>query len=132
MEKKMKNLSVLFILLFFLAISLSFSGKDSIELSEITSPDGLFINNKYVYISQGTDIFQYSKNDFKLKKKFGRKGEGPGEFKGRVDYINILPENLLISSRDKISYFTKNGGFIKEIKSKSPRASGFISIKKIL
>ena len=125
----MKNLGMIFVLMLFLAISLSLSGKDSVELTEITNPDGLYINNEYLYISQGTDIFQYSKNDFKLIKQFGKKGEGPGEFKGRVDYINILPENLLISSRDKISYFKKNGEFIKEVKSRSPRASGFISIK---
>jgi hypothetical protein len=69
-------------------------------------------------------FFIYSLKDFKLKKKFGKPGEGPQEFKGTM---HLIPQadHLLINSAGKISYFTKDGDFIKEMKS----PTGFFSVR---
>ncbi len=55
--------------------------------------------------------------DFKLVKKFGKAGEGPQEF-NRFAAITPLKDKLLINSMNKLSYFTKDGKYIREIKTK--------------
>ena len=68
------------------------------------------------------DIYVYSLKDFRLIIRFGKKGEGPQEF---LNYVKLqsYPENIVISSKKKVSFFDKNGDFIKEIRSKSPTAT---------
>jgi hypothetical protein len=117
----------LLILCFFVGNNL-FSFQAGVELSEIINPDAIYVNKDHVVISEGINLYLYSKANFNLIKKFGKKGEGPGEFKGRVDWVGFLPDSLSISSHDKLSYFSLKGDFLKEIRSKSSRVSGFIPI----
>jgi hypothetical protein len=52
-----------------------------------------------------------------LKKRFGKRGEGPREFIFRIGItINVQTENILVLSTGKLSYFTKDGEFIKATK----------------
>jgi hypothetical protein len=58
-------------------------------------------------------------DDYTLKIKFGKAGEGPQEFRliGNSDGLTVIPLNdsLLINSIKRISYFAKDGTFIKEL-----------------
>lgn len=83
-------------------------------LTEVLKPEMITIDD-YLYVSEGTTIYIYDKTDYKLIKKFGKKGEGPQEFRG---FAFIIPQkdHLLINSLGKVSYYTKRGEFIKEIK----------------
>jgi hypothetical protein len=76
------------------------------------------------YITESATIHIFSLKDYSLICKFGKEGEGPGEFKLGDDntvFVTLLPDNLMINSVGRISYFSKDGTFIKEIPNHSGR-----------
>jgi len=115
----MKKTNIMFI---FFLISGVVMAKNSAVLPEILRPDSIVIDKDQFYVIEATTIFIYSKQNFKFVKKFGKRGEGPREFQVRqTQSVEVLPqpENLLINNQNKISYFSKDGNFIKEIKGTS-------------
>jgi hypothetical protein len=109
--------------------------EEVVPLPDLINPDGIQADRHQLYITEQHSIYIYSLKDFKLTKKFGKSGEGPQEFKvsrfseGKI-YLHLEPEVLLVNSLKKISYFTKQGDFIKEIRTVSgsrfiPIGSGF-------
>lgn len=91
-------------------------GEKLATLTGIMKPGSIYIDDRQIYIMENKTFLIYSFQDFKLKKKFGKEGEGPQEFKGTMHLIP-LADHLLINSVGKISYFTRDGDFIKEKKS---------------
>lgn len=88
-------------------------------LPELRRPD--FLINVYggeLFLVEGASVFIYSLKDYKLKYKFGKRGEGPQEFKvhpGEHVFINVQPGYIMVGSGGKVSFFSRNGQFIKEI-----------------
>lgn len=91
-------------------------GKVIAKLNEVLKPESIISDNSQLYVAEGTSVYIYSLKDFKLVKKFGKKGEGPREFMGKIQKIVPVKDYLLISSKGKISLYTKDGKFIKEMK----------------
>lgn len=96
------------------------------EITDLTNPYMITISGDDMYVVEGTTIYKYDLSNLKLITKFGRKGEGPGEFfvpprtnMGNVS-INILPERIAVTSLSKLSFFTREGIFIKEIRAPFP------------
>ena len=112
----MKKLFIILIT-FFILISASVTGEVIATLPDLLNPTGLVIEDENMYITQDITVYIYSLKDFKLKKKFGKKGEGPQEF-NQFAAITPLKDKLLINSMSKISYYTKDGEYINEIKTK--------------
>jgi len=83
---------------------------------EILKPNRICLDQEHIFITERTTIFIYSLSDFKLINKFGREGEGPGEFKIPL-FIIPMADKLLINSLGKISFFSKQGILLNEIKS---------------
>jgi hypothetical protein len=86
-------------------------------LPEILGPSAIQIDEERIYITQHEAIYIYSLNDYRFIKKFGKKGEGPGEFKLSPDnmvFLCIEPDRLLINSVGRISYFSKTGEYLSE------------------
>lgn len=88
-----------------------------IPLADLSRPEAVEVSKDNAYIVDGVHVYIYSLTDFKLKKKFGRMGEGPQEFKNWI-ILYVQPDHLFINSPNKISYFNLEGKFIKEIKAK--------------
>lgn len=84
-------------------------------LPEIMKPASISVDNNQLYIVEKSTIYLYSTKDFKLVKQFGRKGEGPGEFKN-IPMLKVFPDYLLINSYGKFMYFSRNGEFLREKK----------------
>jgi hypothetical protein len=104
-----------------------------IVLPDLVNPNSIIIDNDNMYITEGTSVYIYSLKDFKLLKKFGGKGQGPGEFitlPGIDMRLYILNNHLFINSISKISIFTKKGIFVKEIRTKK-RDADFQPMDKI-
>jgi hypothetical protein len=77
------------------------------------------VDENQMYITENTTIFIYSLKDFKLMKKFGKEGQGPQEFAShpRVPVsVDSSTDKLIVNSLGKVSFFTKQGEFIKEIR----------------
>ena len=85
-----------------------------VPLQGISKPFFIEANDSHIYISDGFHVKIFSLEDFKLKKTFGKKGEGPGEFKGFI-LPYVQPDYIFINSPNKVSYFTLDGEFVKEI-----------------
>lgn len=83
-------------------------------------PDMFLIHDGQLYVTEDAVIFIYSLEDFKLQKKFGREGEGPREFfinwNRANDMISICihDNQLVVNSWGKLSYFTKEGKYLRE------------------
>ncbi|UCH97833.1 MAG: hypothetical protein JSV88_13540 [Candidatus Aminicenantes bacterium] len=94
-------------------------------------PYQIRVDESRAYIVEGAAIYIYSLKDFSLQKKFGKKGEGPQEFiippPGGVEIV-IGPDCLLVNSLGKLSYFTKQGEFKKEIKITTIQGGGVLPI----
>ena len=73
-----------FILLF--AWSTIFAAR-VIPFPELLSPELIRVDENKIYITEKANIYIYSKKDFKLVKKFGKKGAGPEEFK--IGFANL-------------------------------------------
>lgn len=125
--KKQMILIIVLLLLLLLGVgSFLYPGKVAV-LDGIVNPfTKMEVDDNQLYITDGAAIHIYSLKDYSLKKKFGRRGEGPQEFKvvptnnlGSV-ILDVYPDYLLVNSLGKISFFTKQGEFIKEIRSISP------------
>ena len=97
------------------------------ELSGLMKPQTMAVEKDRLYITEGATIFIYSLKDFKLYKKFGKQGEGPGEFRdvGFGIKLEIRPNDIVVFSQGRISYFTLDGKFKKEVQVTDPRKGQF-------
>jgi hypothetical protein len=97
-------------------------------LEDLLKPEILVMDETEMYVTQEASVFIYSIKDFKLIKKFGKPGEGPEEFLIQRSFGGIFPnvqtENIIVNSFGKLSWFTKNGKFIKEMKLPTYRLVG--------
>jgi hypothetical protein len=118
MSYKQKT-GLLFILIFFFFSGASHAKKLA-ALPDILKPLRLTIDTDRFYVTEGTTIYIYSLKDFKLMKKFGKSGEGPQEFNGNLP-IQIIPkaDDLMINSFGKISFYSKDGIYQRELKTSS-------------
>ncbi len=105
-----------FIIVIMFAQAIICSGK---ELSELMRPSAIVLLKEKVYIVDGTQVHYYSLSDLSYLGKFGRKGEGPGEFITTMNYparITGGDNCIIVESINKLSYFSYDGKFIKDVK----------------
>jgi hypothetical protein len=91
-----------------------------VPLPGLINPDSITVDNHYIYITDGEIIYIFSMDDFKLKTKFGKEGEGPKEFKINPAgiaklQIDIQPDTIIVNSNSRVSFFTKDGKYLKEV-----------------
>ncbi len=87
----------------------------TVSFPDLKKPVGIEVDKDGIYINDSMTISIYSPKDFHLVKRFGKSGEGPQEFKQYVN-LHVQPDLLVISSLTKVSFFSKPGDFIKEIR----------------
>jgi hypothetical protein len=94
-------------------------GAKIVTLTDINAPERIAVDKDRIFIAELTEIFVYSK-DGKLLKKFGKKGEGPSEFIATRNTgglkIDLLPDMIMATSIGKVSFFSKDGEFVRMIK----------------
>ncbi len=119
----MKKKLIIILLVFTSAIFLI--GENSIAvLSEVEKPNQLILSEDNVYVTDQYKIHIYNRQNFKFKKSFGKKGEGPEEFPSMVK-LYCYDNELIVITISKILWFSKDGNYIKEVKKQS---SGIIVI----
>ena len=118
----MKKILLSIVLLVLFLFNISLIGRQRIVLPDILPPQTFEIGKDNIYLATDTTISVMSLSDFKIKRNLGRKGEGPGEFisidndMGLSLYIH--KNSIFVNSNGKVSYFTKNGKFVKELRTK--------------
>ncbi len=107
--------------LFLLVFTIGVFSANLIRMKELTNPLAIDADNDQIYITEGATVYIYSLKEIKFKKRFGRKGEGPGEFKIRIDRpltLCVRDNDLVVSSFGRFSYFSKDGTYKSETKTK--------------
>jgi len=95
---------------------------DIIPLPGLVQPKDVIINNDQLLIAGFPEVCVYSLKDFKLIARFGKDGRGPQEFSSYVK-LQYHPQYIVVSSKKKVSFFDRQGNFIKELVPKSPTAT---------
>lgn len=140
----MKKILHIFVVLVLILLVVLSSGRafavDSPLLKGLVEPNSIVVDHQHrcFYIPEGTSICIYDSEDFTLKKRIGKKGEGPQEFLLNVLngfeelFIDARTPVLMVNSMGKISFFhKKDGSFIGQVKSRTnareykPLGSGF-------
>jgi len=86
-----------------------------VPLPNLEKPDAIVMNEAFAAVADGTSVKFFDGHTFQFIRTIGRVGQGPGEFQDFA-YPQLLPEHVLISSTNKISYFTFAGELIEEKK----------------
>lgn len=86
-----------------------------VALPSLEKPDAVVVNGAFIAVADGVSVKLFDNNTCRLIRTIGREGQGPGEFQDFA-YPQLLPEQILVSSTNKISYFTYKGELIKEKK----------------
>ncbi len=127
--------SRLFLIVMLFCMGFVFGG-EVVSLPGLTAPDSIMVDGGYIYIAEFPVVYIYSLKDFTLKAKFGRKGEGPGEFL-KYAQLYVRPDGLVVGDRNRVLYFNKDGKYLKEIKARSlanwgvmPLGEGFVGRSK--
>lgn len=126
MNKVFKFFVFLLVILLFMLSSKRGWADDSPVLRELIEPNSIALDQRQIYIPEGTSIYIYDLRDFRLKKRIGQRGEGPQEFlldvlRGAEElFIDVQTPVLLVNSLGKVSFFNKgDGSFIRELKSRT-------------
>jgi hypothetical protein len=119
----MKQISAKILLLLCL-LSLYLSA-EVVPLPGLLHPDSITLDNGRIYITDLETIYIFSAAKLQLIKKFGKKGEGPGEFKFNPAgvaklVLDLHPDTIMVNSMGRVSFFTGEGNYVKEV----PVASG--------
>lgn len=139
--KKKPAFLVIGTLLTLLLVSTPVSGK-TIPLPGLMKPANIAVDDTQIYISDVTTVHIYSLADFSRKHTFGKDGEGPKEFRVHGSFgVGVIPQKdpdvLVVNSLGKVSYFTKQGKYIKEFKTGSnaafsPLGDNFVGTNEIM
>lgn len=117
----MRKITLFFLLTIFVVY---LAAEKVASFSNHINPTHILIDNHQLYIVDGPTINIYSLGDFKLQKTFGKRGEGPQEFKMDNAYskgllVHLAPNHIVVNSQNRFSLFTKKGDFIKQINASS-------------
>ena len=115
---------LLFTLFVFTAFTFRLAlAKEVVTLPQLVNPQSFFIDiegNRLIAVER-VEILIYSLTDFKYQKRFGKAGEGPGEFRlspaegyNKIK-VNLQADAILVSSLGKLSIFSKEGNLKQEL-----------------
>jgi len=131
----MKAFFFLFLIVIF---HILLGGNSTTTFTEPINPSQLLVDDQQIYVVDFPFIYIYSTTDYTLKSKIGGEGEGPKQFhyhSGSLVYnkdafnINIDSEDIVVSSQGKMSYYTKDGIYKKEIRTQHRHDHKFCPIQ---
>jgi len=112
----MRKIVFLILLVLYIFSSFGFSEKLSV-LAELTNPAMIEIDGNELFVLDDVEVYVYSLQDYGFLRKFGKRGEGPGELLPQPDLppmMQVRKEDVLLYSFNKMIYFSKTGKMIKE------------------
>lgn len=80
---------------------------------DLAKPIELRIDKNYIYITDQQSLFVYDKNNFKMIKKIGQKGEGPQEFQTNLR-VNLLKNKIFLNDSYKVVQYSKSFELLQE------------------
>lgn len=93
-----------------LLCSVTMAAEKVADLPELAKPASIVIDSSRLYICDNDTIHMYGLKPFGYKGKFGRAGEGPGEFNSRP-HLAVQADQFFVNTMGKILTFSKSGEF---------------------
>lgn len=86
----------------------------NVENEVLARPDQIAVSEEEnIYLMDGTvGIFYIFSKDGKFLKKFGPRGEGPGEVKHYMRFY-LTKDGIVVADVDRLHFFTKDGEYLK-------------------
>lgn len=103
---------VIFTIILFQFVSMLLANK-RVSLPEVFRPQKIAVNGNRLYIAETGSILIYNLENVKFLKRFGKRGEGPGEIQ-LIQNIFLKKDQLVVNSMKKILLFSVNGDYIGE------------------
>ncbi len=97
------------------------------QIEGLADPNFFEIDGGKLFVADQDKISIYSMTDFKQIKQFGKKGEGPGEYRVLTPFT-IYPDQIMISSFGKVLFYSRDGKYINEIKLSNSRIMGLVRL----
>jgi hypothetical protein len=112
----MKNLFFL-ILACLIIFTFNLPAEKLSTFTELTDPSMIAIDGNELYVLDDVQVFVYSLKDYRLLRKFGKKGEGPGELRTDSDLppmMDVRGDYVLLNCMNKMIFYSKAGAVTKE------------------
>lgn len=90
------------------ALSACIATPNVVELAELTTPNGVVVDEDAIYIADGHRVLAYSLDPVEFLWEFGEQGEGPGQFQYRAR-IKRVGDSLLAHDFMKSMWLSKTG-----------------------
>ncbi len=113
-------------------------GQKVVPLPQIAKPETLSLYKNQIFITENVKVHIFSTLDYRHLMQFGKRGEGPGEFKiqdnvevGIGIQISVRSDYILVNSIGRLSYFSRDGKYLREInthKGRGPYGNNFTPI----
>jgi hypothetical protein len=90
----------------------SIEGKKLATLKEVVNATDMEINGEELYVLDEVVVYVYSLKDYRLLRKFGRKGYGPGEMvyhRITVVLMELFQDNVYLYRMFKLVTYSKDG-----------------------
>lgn len=103
---------IIFILLSFMGLTLS--GVKIADLPSLSKPEKIVIKGDKFYVTEEAFVYIFSMNDYRLLKKYGRRGDGPGELNPQPRYklfIEAGKDDILVNSYSKMVFLSDLGEY---------------------
>lgn len=121
MIKRVTFMFLLIILLLITGSEFMYPGRVMV-MPELINPTSMATDGTHVFIADGPEVFIYRMSGSRELKRIGREGDGPGEFRIAPNLpitVNLHNGDIYVSSLGKISIWTADGIFKKEIRNKA-------------
>ena len=109
--------TLLALLLILISTSIALPVENLGVLDGVLKPSIIDIQKDRLFIMDTEQVRVYSMKDLSLINTFGKKGEGPGEYKIIPNFplsLKAFNDFLIVESIDKLSYFSLDGKYLKE------------------
>jgi hypothetical protein len=73
-----------------------------VPLPALLKPETITVGNDHIYVTEGAEIYIYSKENKSLLRKIGKAGEGPREFKiypAGSEPVILLPDSFQVNTK---------------------------------
>ena len=85
------------------------------DLPGVDHPASMTIEDSILYVCDRESIHIFQLEPFRFIQKFGRLGEGPGEFNS-PPHLAVFSDHLFVNTMGKIMKFSKKGEFVEQTK----------------
>jgi len=87
-----------------------------IPLPEAEEPHDIKVENDEVFLSDRESILVYSLEDGHLRRRIGRRGQGPGEFLIGPLSLTVIDDRLIVGDIRRILIFSLQGDYLGQVR----------------